>query len=513
MLCDDSQLRSLTRESENVTHGARRRTRRRGTGCRRTTRARRGALCAREPRAARAGLRWTPYRDEGGKVERSAREEAPTDERGLSVRRGVRRLGDRRPRGGQEAVGARAPAQRVQTDMCGRLVARLRGHAGKGMGRRGPSESRSGRQTRGHQARAGRRRSRRASQRGSRVSSAVVTGCLSISERSSQDPRETRADTRGVVDLDRNCSLTHSVSARMGSVARPSPPLRSYTETVRADVEDASSSLLHLSLLPAMPPPPPAASSGRPKSSTAGTTDSRGMRRRHSAQDMRLPPQLGHVGPPGSGRAGAGTTSMERREGREETVQGLRAPVPLRRVTSADLLVRLDADGEGDDDDDDRDQFSSDVRQLRSWLIESALRLTSIPLHRTSPSASDLPRSPRPRPLDARRCVVPCRLLSSTELTVASSNSGEACAWKTGRTGAKATLSATCALLSSLDVAARKRETNDTSSAGQDHRLSRRGVRRRRFRPLRHRDRDTAERRRCCGASPRRIARCPPDPC
>ncbi|TNY19350.1 hypothetical protein DMC30DRAFT_417953 [Rhodotorula diobovata] len=56
---------------------------------------------------------------------------------------------------------------------------------------------------------------------------------------------------------------------------------------------------------------------------------------------------------------------MERREGREETVQGLRAPVPLRRVTSADLLVRLDADGEGDDDDDDRDQFSSDDESFR----------------------------------------------------------------------------------------------------------------------------------------------------
>ncbi|BGP41449.1 hypothetical protein JCM10449v2_005430 [Rhodotorula kratochvilovae] len=152
----------------------------------------------------------------------------------------------------------------------------------------------------------------------------------------------------------------------MASLARPPPPLRSYTETVQADVDDATSSLLLLALHPPSPPPLPPA---RPRSSTVGTTDSRGLRRRHSAQDMRLPPGLGDVAADvgesatevntdanalsGAAAGGAGRLS----EG-----GGLRPPEPLRRVNSAELLVRVLDD---DDDDADADQFSSDDESFR----------------------------------------------------------------------------------------------------------------------------------------------------
>ncbi|GAA5834662.1 hypothetical protein JCM3766R1_003633 [Sporobolomyces carnicolor] len=77
---------------------------------------------------------------------------------------------------------------------------------------------------------------------------------------------------------------------------RPAPPLRSYTETVQADVDDAtSSSLFHLSLAPTQSSPPrdpttfaTSAAIRRARAPTLGSGDQ--LRRRRSNEENRLPP-------------------------------------------------------------------------------------------------------------------------------------------------------------------------------------------------------------------------------
>ncbi|GAA5904700.1 hypothetical protein JCM8208_001330 [Rhodotorula glutinis] len=86
---------------------------------------------------------------------------------------------------------------------------------------------------------------------------------------------------------------------------------------------------------------------------------------------MRLPPALGGSPQPGVGQLGdtaasdAAAGGAGAGAGGEGQEPGLRPPVPLRRVTSADLLVRLDDGGEDDLVDDDADQFSSDDESFR----------------------------------------------------------------------------------------------------------------------------------------------------
>ncbi|GAA6028505.1 hypothetical protein JCM8097_007253 [Rhodosporidiobolus ruineniae] len=147
-------------------------------------------------------------------------------------------------------------------------------------------------------------------------------------------------------------------------MARPGPPLRSYTQTVEDDVQDATGHLLDLSLSSHSPLTSTAPSS-RPttrtrRSSTVTTTDSR-IRRRRSAEELRLPPGVSVGAEPGdvggeamSARAAASVPSGTAEHGQT----GLQPPVMLRRTTSAELLVLQQG---GDEDDDgltsDEDSF------------------------------------------------------------------------------------------------------------------------------------------------------------
>ncbi|GAA5897364.1 hypothetical protein JCM5296_004143 [Sporobolomyces johnsonii] len=151
---------------------------------------------------------------------------------------------------------------------------------------------------------------------------------------------------------------------------RPLPPLRSYTETVRADVDDATSSLLHISLRPPTPPQPPLAASASPSTTrrrapTLGNGDQ--VRRRRSNDEIRLPSWLTAAGEGRAGQATGGGPSSDGGaaiSGGKGSAEGrqLRPPYPLRRANSADLLVLEDPDAEGDDDDEG---FSSEDEPFR----------------------------------------------------------------------------------------------------------------------------------------------------
>lgn len=149
----------------------------------------------------------------------------------------------------------------------------------------------------------------------------------------------------------------------MEAVQRPGPPIRSYTETVQDDVDDATSSLL-FSASPARNNPPRLLEEAQVLSSSP--TEHR-VRRRRSTLDLRLPPELGghQAKDVGGGEGREGSAARPRREaatGREDAEGSAGRPAfQLRWTTSAELLVRDDI---GDDDEDDED-FSSDVRGYR----------------------------------------------------------------------------------------------------------------------------------------------------
>jgi len=96
---------------------------------------------------------------------------------------------------------------------------------------------------------------------------------------------------------------------------------------------------------------------------------------------MRLPPALDDPRQPGVGQPSHDSATGDAATGLavagahgDGQESGLRPPVPLRRVTSADLLVRLDDGDDHDLEDDDADQFSSDVRLRPIGFVELCRR-------------------------------------------------------------------------------------------------------------------------------------------
>ncbi|GAA5933341.1 uncharacterized protein JCM15063_001288 [Sporobolomyces koalae] len=134
---------------------------------------------------------------------------------------------------------------------------------------------------------------------------------------------------------------------------RPPPPLRSYTETVQADVDEATSwSLFNLALSPPSHPNPPASSTevaaltGRARASTLTETEP-SLRRRRSTDQIRLPPR-DHLD------SSADPTS---RDG------ALTVPSTIRRANSTDLLLIVD--GGEQQDEGSEDGFSSEDEPFR----------------------------------------------------------------------------------------------------------------------------------------------------
>jgi hypothetical protein len=151
----------------------------------------------------------------------------------------------------------------------------------------------------------------------------------------------------------------------MSILQRPAPPLRSYTETVQADVDEAtSSSLFGLSLADSSPlqinldpttttpDQPEAATTRRRRAPTFGNGDQR--RRRRSNDEMRLPPTA----------LGVSTAASEHdaRNGSTEMLMGssigTNERMGIRRANSTDLLSFV---GDYEEDEDSDAGFSSEV--------------------------------------------------------------------------------------------------------------------------------------------------------
>ncbi|PRQ77553.1 Phox homologous domain-containing protein [Rhodotorula toruloides] len=148
----------------------------------------------------------------------------------------------------------------------------------------------------------------------------------------------------------------------MAAVQRPGPPIRSYTETVQDDVDDATSSLLFSAPSARVAPQ---RQLGETQVLSSSPTEHR-VRRRRSTLDLRLPPAIGghpakDVGRRDGGeqRVAGGSGGGEGQSGEDEGAAG-RPAFQLRRTTSAELLVRDEAADEEDDED-----FSSDDESFR----------------------------------------------------------------------------------------------------------------------------------------------------
>ncbi|GAA6017436.1 hypothetical protein JCM11491_006657 [Sporobolomyces phaffii] len=128
----------------------------------------------------------------------------------------------------------------------------------------------------------------------------------------------------------------------MTALRRPGPPLRTYTETIRADVDDATStSVFHLSINtsphpdPATPTPPFPVRTRR-RAPTWDNSDQ--PRRRRSHEEIRLPP-------PPSGLSAQHPAPARATPSRQSSVDsyataGSRAAI--RRANSTDLLSIVD---------------------------------------------------------------------------------------------------------------------------------------------------------------------------
>lgn len=176
---------------------------------------------------------------------------------------------------------------------------------------------------------------------------------------------------------------------------RPAPPLRSYTETVQADVDDAtSSSLFHLSLAPTQSSPPrdpttfaTSAAIRRARAPTLGSGDQ--LRRRRSNEENRLPPATDLSWAAADSSPDAVSAESTSRFG---------VHTAIRRANSTDLLSLVP---DGQDSEASDAGFSSEVSvpSLRERCLERPAGLTAYSLSRSRKSlfASDLPRSPRRR--------------------------------------------------------------------------------------------------------------------
>ncbi|GAA5895331.1 Ypt35p [Sporobolomyces salmoneus] len=156
----------------------------------------------------------------------------------------------------------------------------------------------------------------------------------------------------------------------MSVPSRPPPPLRSYTETVQADVDDAtSSSLFHLSLgsTPNSESPPVATldptsfaettPTRRKRAPTLGNGDQ--LRRRRSNEEIRLPP----AAEPRLSIESSSNNQGTPQRGTTESTGGYGRHAGIRRANSTDLLSIVS--GLDDDSEDSDPGFSSEEEPFR----------------------------------------------------------------------------------------------------------------------------------------------------
>ncbi|GAA5873864.1 hypothetical protein JCM16303_002614 [Sporobolomyces ruberrimus] len=143
----------------------------------------------------------------------------------------------------------------------------------------------------------------------------------------------------------------------MTSLERPPAPLRTYSESLQADVNEAvSSNLLQPSPLEPTTPSPDTPRANRRRAPMLGNGDQ--LRRRRSNDEIRLPPtEMGD-----SRSTGGADSQRGSRQSSQERIVRPGFEAGIRRANSADLLSLVDDLGEDDNSDAG---FSSEEEPFR----------------------------------------------------------------------------------------------------------------------------------------------------